>query len=31
MKEDGDFTELIKKIPADKAFRKASDSGCKMS
>jgi len=30
MKEDGDFTELIKKIPADEAFRKASDSGCKM-
>jgi branched-chain amino acid transport system substrate-binding protein len=31
MKEDGDFTELIKKIPADEAFRKASDSGCSMS
>jgi branched-chain amino acid transport system substrate-binding protein len=31
MKEDGDFTELIKKIPADEAFRKASDSGCTMS
>ena len=30
MKEDGDFTELISKIPADEAFRKASDSGCKM-
>ncbi len=31
MKEDGDFTELIKKIPAGEAFRKASDSGCHMS
>jgi branched-chain amino acid transport system substrate-binding protein len=30
MKEDGDFTELIKTIPADEAFRKASDSGCTM-
>ncbi|TDV44794.1 ABC transporter substrate-binding protein [Actinophytocola oryzae] len=30
MEEDGDFTELIEKIPADEAFRKASDSGCDM-
>ncbi|HYQ65134.1 ABC transporter substrate-binding protein [Actinophytocola sp.] len=30
MKEDGDFTELVHKIPADQAFRKAADSGCHM-
>jgi branched-chain amino acid transport system substrate-binding protein len=30
MKEDGDFTELIETIPADKSFRKVADSGCKM-
>ena len=30
MKEDNDFTELVETIPADEAFRKASDSGCDM-
>jgi branched-chain amino acid transport system substrate-binding protein len=30
MKEDYDFTELVETIPADEAFRKASDSGCDM-
>jgi branched-chain amino acid transport system substrate-binding protein len=30
MAEDYDFTELVEKIPADEAFRKASDSGCDM-
>jgi branched-chain amino acid transport system substrate-binding protein len=31
VEEDYDFTELVEKIPADEAFRKASDSGCQMS
>jgi branched-chain amino acid transport system substrate-binding protein len=30
VEEDYDFTELVKKIPADEAFQKASDSGCSM-
>lgn len=30
VKEDFDFTELVKEIPADEAFRKATDSGCTM-
>ncbi len=30
VEEDFDFTELVEKIPADEAFRKASDSGCDM-
>jgi branched-chain amino acid transport system substrate-binding protein len=30
VKEDSDFTEVVKTIPANEAFRKASDSGCTM-